>query len=182
MNIDNMNIPFITWSAGQKEFLPLLLGFYWLCPPSKVSKKDKYQYVVMEEPEMGLHPQAIKSVILQVIDLLSRGYKVIISTHSPVILEFSWAFNTLQAAGLKDSALFELFDIARTAPTNRLFKDILKSKTIKTYYFSRRDNRVIAKDITSLDSASEDFDISEWGGLSEFSTRATDVVAKYVTE
>lgn len=41
---------------------------------------------------------------------------------------------------------------------------------------------MIAKDITSLDSASEDFDISEWGGLSEFSTRATDVVAKYVTE
>lgn len=182
MNIDNMNIPFIAWSAGQKEFLPLLLGFYWLCPPSKVSKKDKYQYVVIEEPEMGLHPQAIKSVMLQVIDLMSRGYKVIISTHSPVILEFAWAFNTLKAAGLKDNTLFELFDIAKSAATNKLFKDILKNKTINTYYFSRRENRVISKNITSLDAASEDFDISDWGGLSEFSTRATDVVAKYVVE
>src|SRR5690606_6862833 len=88
MQIDGMSVPFITWSAGQKEFMPLLLGFYWLCPPSKVSKKDGVKYVVIEEPEMGLHPQAIKSVILQVIDLLSRGYKVIISTDSPVFVEF----------------------------------------------------------------------------------------------
>jgi len=64
MEVDGMSVPFITWSAGQKEFMPLLLGFYWLCPPSKVSRKDDFKYVVIEEPEMGLHPQAIKSVIL----------------------------------------------------------------------------------------------------------------------
>jgi len=39
MEVDGMSVPFITWSAGQKEFMPLLLGFYWLCPPSKISKK-----------------------------------------------------------------------------------------------------------------------------------------------
>jgi len=93
MEIGGMSVPFITWSAGQKEFMPLLLGFYWLCPSSKVSRKGNYEYVVIEEPEMGLHPQAIKSVLLQVLDLLSRDYKVIISTHSPVLLEFVWAFN-----------------------------------------------------------------------------------------
>jgi predicted ATPase len=95
MKLGNISLPFMTWSAGQKEFMPLLLSFYWLCPPAKVSQKDKIQYVVIEEPEMGLHPQAIKSIILQVMDLMERGYKVIISTHSPVMLEFAWAIKYL---------------------------------------------------------------------------------------
>ena len=28
------NLPFMVWSAGQREFVPLLLGLYWLMPPS----------------------------------------------------------------------------------------------------------------------------------------------------
>lgn len=75
LNIGNSSIPYMAWSAGQKEFMPLLLSFYWLCPDSFTGRKDGVKYVIIEEPEMGLHPQAIESVILQVIDLLSRGYK-----------------------------------------------------------------------------------------------------------
>lgn len=182
MEVHGMSVPFMTWSAGQKEFMPLLMGFYWLCPPSKVSKKDDYKYVVIEEPEMGLHPQAIKSVILQVIDLLSRDYKVIISTHSPVMLEFAWAFNLLQKSKVSDDALFDLFEIKKTAPTKRLFQSILSKKKINTFYFSRENNRVITRDITTLDAGSEDEAISEWGGLSQFSGRATDVVSKYFVD
>ena len=60
MKIDDMSIPFMTWSAGQKEFMPLLIAFYCLSgPASQVFKKDNYKYVVIEEPEMGLHPQAV---------------------------------------------------------------------------------------------------------------------------
>jgi hypothetical protein len=182
MEIQGMSVPFMTWSAGQKEFMPLLMGFYWLCPPSKVSKKDDYKYVVIEEPEMGLHPQAIKSVILQVIDLLSRDYKVIISTHSPVILEFAWAFNLLQKSKVGDDALFDLFEIKKTSPTKRLFENILANKKINTFYFSRENNKVITRDITTLDAGSDDEAISEWGGLSQFSGRATDVVSKYFVD
>ena len=182
MEVQGMSVPFITWSAGQKEFMPLLMGFYWLCPPSKVSRKDDYKYVVIEEPEMGLHPQAIKSVILQVIDLLSRDYKVIISTHSPVLLEFAWAFNLLKKSKVSDDALCDLFEIKKTAPTKRLFENILSKKEINTFYFSRKDNKVISRNITSLDAGSEDEDISEWGGLSQFSGRATDVVSKYFVD
>jgi len=176
MQVEGMNVPFITWSAGQKEFMPLLMGFYWLCPPSKVSRKDEYKYVVIEEPEMGLHPQAIKSVILQVLDLLSRNYQVIISTHSPVLLEFAWAFNLLKKSKANDTALFELFDLNKTAPTIRLFKNLLSNKTINTFYFSRKHDKVIVKDITSLDAGSEDEAIAEWGGLAQFSGKVTDVV------
>jgi len=183
MEIGGMSVPFITWSAGQKEFLPLLMGFYWLCPPARVNKKDSYKFVVIEEPEMGLHPEAIKSVILQVIDLLSRGYKVVISTHSPVLLEFAWAFNHLQKSNVKKAdALNELFEMKKTASTKKLFEDILINKTIKTFYFSREEGRVISKDISSLDVGSEDVDISEWGGLSQFSGKATDVVSKYYVD
>lgn len=182
MEVEGMSVPFITWSAGQKEFMPLLLGFYFLCPPSKVSRKDDYKFVVIEEPEMGLHPQAIKSVILQVIDLLSRDYKVIISTHSPVLLEFAWAFNLLKKSKVKDDALFELFEMKKTAPTKRLFKDIISKKTINTFYFSREDNKVISKDITTLDAGSEDEATSEWGGLSQFSGKVTDIVSKYFVD
>lgn len=182
MQVEGMSVPFITWSAGQKEFMPLLMGFYWLCPPSKVSKKDEYKYVVIEEPEMGLHPQAIKSVILQVLDLLSRNYKVIISTHSPVLLEFAWAFNLLKKTKASDDALFELFDLKKTAPTIRLFKDLLSSKTINTFYFSRENDKVLVKDITSLDAGSDDEAIAEWGGLSQFSGKVTDVVSNLYEE
>lgn len=179
MEVEGMSVPFITWSAGQKEFMPLLLGFYWLSPPSRVKRKDDFKYVVIEEPEMGLHPQAIKSVILQIIDLISRDYKVIVSTHSPVLLEFGWAFNLLQKSNVKDDALFELFDIPKTGATKGLFEGLISKKKINTYYFDRENEKVIAKDISSLDAGSEDEAMSSWGGLSSFAGKATDVVSKY---
>lgn len=178
MEVSKSKIPFMTWSAGQKEFMPLLLSFYWLCPSSKISRRDGLKYVIIEEPEMGLHPQAIKSIILQIIDLLSRGYKVIVSTHSPVLLEFAWAFNHLKTSGKGENAMFELFDLKKSAPTGRLFKDVFE-KAIKTYYFDRNKDDVTVKDISSLDASDDNPLISEWGGLSSFASKAADIVSKY---
>ena len=182
LSFGKSNIPFMTWSAGQKEFMPLLLSFYWLSPAAKVSKKDDIRYVVIEEPEMGLHPQAIKSVLLQIIDLISRGYKVIVSTHSPVLLEFAWAFNSLQNNKSNSDALYELFDVKKTPPTIRLFKNLLETKYISTYYFDRENQKVTIKNISSLDAGSDDTSISEWGGLSSFSAKAAEIIAKSVAD
>jgi energy-coupling factor transporter ATP-binding protein EcfA2 len=182
MKIDGMSVPFMTWSAGQKEFMPLLLGFYWLYPSAKGGKRENVKYVVIEEPEMGLHPDAIKSVILQVIDLISRGYKVIISTHSPVLLEFAWAFNYLKQSKAGDDAWFELFDIKKTSSTKRLFENIIKDKTINTYYFDRENDKVVVKNISSLDAGSEDPATADWGGLTNFATKAGDIVSKLVSD
>jgi len=74
------HLPFMVWSAGQREFMPLLLGFYWLMPPTKVLRRDKIKWVVIEELEMGLHPQAISVTMLMVLELLWRGYRVCLST------------------------------------------------------------------------------------------------------
>ncbi len=186
LSIDNhdglppSSIPFMAWSAGQKEFMPLLLSFYWLCPPSKVTRKDAIKYVIIEEPEMGLHPQAIESVLLQVLDLIARDYKVIISTHSPLLLEFTWAFNLLKETKAGDDAFFELFKVKKTPAFSRLFKGLLKNKQLNTYYFDRIGNKTSVKDISSLDAGSEDIAISEWGGLSSFASKASNIVSKSV--
>lgn len=182
MEVENMSVPFMSLSAGQKEFMPLLLGFYWLCPPSRRDKKDDIKFVVIEEPEMGLHPQAIKAVMVQIVDLISRNYKVVISTHSPVLLEFAWAFNQLKQAKVKDDALLELFEMKKETGNKKLYEGILSQKTIKTYYFNRQNDKVTTKDISTLDAGSEDDAIAEWGGLSSFAAQATDIVSKYLPD
>lgn len=183
MEIDGMSVPFMTWSAGQKEFMPLLMAFYCLYGHySAVAPKEKYEYVVLEEPEMGLHPQAIKTIILQVLELIQMGYKVVISTHSPVFLEFAWAFNLLNShvKEEKNEALLEMFDLSSA----RSIKDKLNSifnKSVHTYYFARKSGKVHSLDITSLDAGDDNPDISEWGGISQFAGRVSEIVAKYMS-
>ena len=182
MKIDDMNLPFMTWSTGQKEFMPLLIAFYCLSGPSSpVFKKDNYQYVVIEEPEMGLHPQAIKAILLEVLALLHNGLKVIISTHSTTLLDFAWAFNAIKnsSSDKKEDAMFKLFNIRKTQASRQLF-DSLFDKTLSTYYFSRAaSGKVESTDISSLDAGSDNQAISGWGGLSQFSADAADVVYEY---
>lgn len=180
LNIGNSSLPFMAWSAGQKEFMPLLLSFYYLCPSSKASRTEGIKYVIVEEPEMGLHPEAIQSVILQLLDLMSRDYKVIVSTHSPVLLEFAWAFNILKSANATGKQLFDLFDLKNSTSLKKLLDDQLNNKTINTYYFDRISDQVSVRDISSLDAGSEDPAISEWGGLSSFSSKATGLIANIV--
>jgi len=182
LSFGKSTIPFMTWSAGQKEFMPLLLSFYWLSPSGSVSRKDDIKFVVIEEPEMGLHPQAIQAVLLQILDLISRDYKVIVSTHSPLLLEFAWAFNLLKQNSANSTALFKLFSLGKTAPTTQVFKDLLLKKKVNTYFFDRHDQNVIIKDISSLDAGSADPSISEWGGLSAFSAKATNIIANSVAQ
>ena len=184
MDVENMHLPLMTWSAGQKEFMPLLMAFYCLSgPPQRVVNRKQYQYIILEEPEMGLHPLAIQTIILQMIELIHAGYKVIVSTHSPVLLEFVWAYNYLKniPENYRVGALCEVFGIQNSKKNNLNFLNDIYEKNIKTYYFSRNTSgKVEAKDISSLDVYSEDVAINEWGGLTQFSSKANEVVAKYM--
>ncbi len=184
LDIDGMNIPFMAWSAGQKEFMPLLLAFYCLSgPASRIVKKEKYKTVIIEEPEMGLHPKAILSVLLQICDLVQSGYKVVVSTHSSIMLEFAWAFNTLK--GNCDNfhkAVCELFDVSSDSSVGKMLYGFI-SKSIKTYYFSRESEgtKVTTHDISSLDVYSDNTILSEWGGISAFSSKVNDVVSNHIS-
>jgi len=183
MNIADMNIPFMTWSAGQKEFMPLLMGFYYLSPGGNSPKRKEYKYAVIEEPEMGLHPRAIQTVILQIVELLSRNYKVIVSTHSSIMLEFAWAFQQIKKSALteakKDKAFCELFDLE--SRNNGFFKE-LKQKCTRSYFFRIEKGKTRTKEISSLDAGDDSKDIAEWGGISEFASRATDTVSKIAND
>lgn len=170
-------LPFLAWSAGQREFVPLLLGLYWLCPAGKVSKRDNIEWVVIEEPEMGLHPRAVSTFLLLVLELLKRGYKVVISTHSTVVLDLIWALRQVQECGGTESDVRELFEL-NSNPTTKQIAESSLGKDYRVYFFERGK---AAQDISSLDPGSEDEAIANWGDLNGFAGRSADVVAKAVT-
>lgn len=184
LKVDDVSIPFMAWSAGQKEFMPLLLAFYRLLIRHSKTSEKKYKYIVVEEPEMGLHPKAIISIILQILQLMQLGYKVVVSTHSAVFMEFAWAFNML--SGNKEhryEAFLEIFNLEDSVSVRNMLDGIF-DKSIKTYFFQREgeDSKVRSHDISSLDVSDDSLFVSEWGGLSEFSGLVSDVVSKYLVD
>lgn len=170
-------LPQMVWSAGQREFIPLLLGLYWLMPPTKVSRRADIRWVVIEEPEMGLHPRAISAVLLMVLELLRRGYRVCLSTHSPQVLEMVWALRNLHESGASPEALLRVFG-ASAEGTLRSVAEAALTKSVGVYYFDRDSGEV--HDISSLDPSAQSAFEANWGGLSEFSARANAEVAKAV--
>ena len=172
------SLPYLVWSAGQREFVPLLLGFYWLMPPAKVSLRKSLKWVVIEEPEMGLHPCGISVVLTLILELIRRGYKVCLSTHSPHVLDVIWALRQIREHQGTERDVVELFKLQRTGPTTEMAKAALKAEAY-VYYFTRDG---IVKDISTLDPGAEQNEESGWGGLTEFSGHIGDVVAQVVRD
>jgi hypothetical protein len=172
------SIPYMAWSAGQREFVPLLMGLYWLMPSARVKQRGDIHWVVIEELEMGLHPNAISIVLLLVVELLWRGYRVCLSTHSPHVLDVVWALRTIQQHHAEPNHLLDVFDVPKTDPMKAVAEAALR-KAARVYYFDR-DGRT--RDISNLDPGSQDQREAGWGGLSEFSGRVNDVVATVVNE
>jgi hypothetical protein len=171
------NLPVAVWSAGQREFVPLLLGFYWLMVPAKAPRRTGLDWAVIEELEMGLHPRAIAVVMLMVFELMKRGYRVCISTHSPQVLDAVWALQRLRDNHAAPGELLRVFDVESTGPMVELAEKVMK-RQVKVYYFDRKGGTT--RDISALDPNSEAEGESGWGGLSEFSGRANEAVARAV--
>ncbi|NOY79784.1 MAG: AAA family ATPase [Kiritimatiellaeota bacterium] len=172
-------LPFMVWSAGQREFVPLLLGLYWLLPPSKTSRRGDIEWVVVEEIEMGLHPGAISAVMLLVLDLVARGYpRVILSTHSPHVLDIVWGLRMIREHGADPGAVLDLFGLHHSQSMMNMAENVLQ-KTCTVFYLDRVSGK--SRDISSLDPGAADSEVSGWGGLTEFSGRVADVVARVVS-
>ena len=182
LDVADTQLPFMVWSTGQREFAPLLLGLYRLMPSGKAQKKNNINWVIIEEPEMGLHPQAISALLLILLELLRRGYKVIVSTHSAQILELIWGIQLIAKSTNAPARLKQLLDLKTNAFSLDLTKSILDAKTFKTYYFSRKDGVVNVKNISTLDAEDIDAEVSDWGGLTSFSTKVSEVVSEAVWE
>ena len=176
-------LSFLSWSAGQREFTPMLMGLYWLCTVTPKRKsgsnaKETIDWVVIEEPEMGLHPKGIQAVLLLVLELIRRGYRVVISTHSPVVLEMVWALQEFKKLGADESNVRQLFDL----PTVPYAKELASTALKKDYfvYFFDRDGQ--SHDISRLDPTAEQIDEAEWGGLVGFASKVNAGIAQAVNE
>jgi len=170
------SIPYMAWSAGQREFVPLLMGLYWLMPSARVKRRQPIEWAIIEELEMGLHPNAISVVLLLLMELLWRGYRVCVSTHSPHVLEVVWALRTMRKYKAEPRDLLDLFEVATTKPMTEVASAVLQREA-RVYYFDRNGQ---TKDISDLDPGSEHRWEAGWGGLSEFSGHVNDVVARVV--
>jgi len=179
LKVGENELPYMVWSAGQREFMPLLLGLYALMPSSGAAKKPTLDWVVIEEPEMGLHPQAISTLLILFLELMNRGYKVIVSTHSPQILEMVWAICTLQKVNSASENILKIFNLHKTGYLQKMADSVIM-KTFKTYYFDRQQDQVNVRDISSLDPFDLESAVSDWGGLTEFSTRVSTIVSQAV--
>ena len=174
---DGGSLPVAVWSAGQREFVPLLLGLYYLMVASKAPRRKGVEWAVIEELEMGLHPRAITVVMLMIFELLARGYRVCLSTHSPQVLDAVWTLQRLKEHGANAKDLLRVFDANPTAPLLSLAAKVMQ-KTSKLYDFDRASGAT--RDISALDTAAEEEGMSGWGGLTEFSGRAASAVARAV--
>lgn len=167
-------LPFLTWSAGQREFTPLLLGlynFFNLHPHDRMF----WKYVFIEEPEMGLHPQAINVTLYMILNLLARGHKVLLATHSPQALDMVWALRTCQQKGGIPQDVLDIFRLG--SESGDLTAELALKQQYKVYYFQRSG---IVEDISALDPGSDNPAQAHWGGLTEFAGRAGDVVSQVV--
>jgi hypothetical protein len=173
-------IPFMAWTAGQREFVPLMLALYELMPPAKVSRLDKYETVILEEPELGLHPQAIMAVMTLALHLLHRGYRVVISTHSPLLLECAWALQRFKRSSIASTQARKAFALPN-APDETAESAV--SANVRAYYFDyASDGLVTSRDISALNLFDESPDVAGWGGLSSYSANLGNYVAEAVTK
>jgi hypothetical protein len=175
-------LPYMTWTAGQREFTPLLLGLYHVLIPRKQSKHPDVDWVVVEEPEMGLHPRAIAVFMLLVLDLLWRGYRVVLSTHSPLVLDVVWAIRQLQQLRARPQLLSGAFGIREHRSVEHVMANALQADYRSHYLSLQPSGLVQSLDISSLDPASDNPDESNWGGLTGFSARFGEAVRSAVNE
>jgi hypothetical protein len=176
-------LPFMTWTAGQREFTPLLLGLYHVLPPRKAKKRPEIDWVVIEEPEMGLHPQAIAVFMLLVLDLLWRGYKVVISTHSPLVLDIVWAIRRIGEHRARWQLLSKAFAVEHSASVRPVMEHALQAQ-YRVYFFEidQQSRRVTTRNISKLDPEASANEEATWGGLTEFSSRFGEAVRNAVNE
>jgi hypothetical protein len=175
-------LPFMTWTAGQREFTPLLLGLYHLLPSTKQAKQPGVDWVVIEEPEMGLHPEAINVVLLLVLDLLWRGYRVVLSTHSPHVLTAVWMLQRLRSLGADWKILCRAFGMG-TSQSLRPVAEAALTKEYRVHLLAfQKDGKVRSTDISQLDPDAAGTAESEWGGLTGYSSRFGEAVRTAVNE
>ncbi|MEM1333391.1 MAG: AAA family ATPase [Actinomycetota bacterium] len=177
---DGSTLPMMAWTAGQREFVPLLLGLYRLLPAGSISKHQDTDWIVIEEPEMGLHPQAILAVMVLVTNLVARGYRVVLSTHHPLVLDVVWTIGRIRDSGVdRPSAALCRALLGRIDPGLEQDCARILDKDLRVAALNYdKSQHVFSTDISSLDPSDADETISGWGGLTGVSDQLMAAVSE----
>lgn len=132
---------------------------------------------------MGLHPQAVAVVMVVVLDLLWRGYKVVISTHSPLVLDIVWAVRRLHDHSARWQLLAQAFGAQETQSIGKVMEHALAAD-YRVYFMeiNPATRRVNTRDISDLDPDAADENEASWGGLTGFSSQFGDAVRSAVNK
>ena len=140
--------------------------------------------MIIEEPEMGLHPQAITVVMLVVFELLWRGYKVVISTHSPACARHRMGSSVVSTSTQRGGSCSRMrSEPKKRNPSARSLEHALAAN-YRVYFMEidQTTRRVATRDISHLDPDAPNDNEASWGGLTGFSSRFGDAVRSAVNE
>ena len=127
---------------------------------------------------MGLHPKAIVAVMAVVLDLLARGYKVALSTHSLTVLEVIWGMSRLQGVIDGPARLCQMMGLPdRDKSVLKTARDALKRSYSVVHVQHGENGRVVSKDISHLNPGAADEREWSWGGLVGFSAKVNEIIA-----
>jgi hypothetical protein len=174
-----MLLPMSMWSAGQRESVPLLLSLAHYAANPTLDTRAYADWLVIEEPEMGLHPDGIMAIMGAIASLLAKSgpMRVCISTHSIYVLDFVWALRVLKEQHAPPESLLGILKLPPTAELRNIAHRVLE-RSVAIYYFDRDTGET--RDISRLDPAGKDEAEAGWGGLTEWSARVGDAVADAV--
>ena len=141
----NIKLEMTVSSSMVKELAPLVLYLRYLAKPDEL--------VIIDEPEMNLHPAAQVQIIEFLAMLVQAGLKVLITTHSPYIVDH--LSNLMKAAKYEDKeSLKERFYLERTEafiPQEKVSVYLFEDGTVKNIL--HEDGRI---DLGTFGNVSDD--------------------------
>jgi len=138
-------------SSMVKELVPLVLCLRYLVKPNEL--------LIIDEPEMNLHPEAQAKIAEFLAMLVNAGLQVLITTHSPYIVDH--LANLMQAAKHEDpDSIKENFYLDRT-------EAFISQEKVSVYLF---------KDGTAKNMISEEGTIN-WGTFGDVSDEVSQIYA-----
>jgi hypothetical protein len=114
-------------------------------------------------------------MLVIVLDLLWRGYRVCLSTHSPHVLDLVWALRNLRKNRAAPQSVLRIFGIKASPTTIKLGQTALE-KEARVYDFDGSSGKT--RDISNLDPSSDEKAEAGWGGLTAWSGHIADIVAE----
>ncbi len=77
----DVTVPILRAHSGIRELSPLIIYLKYV-----LKREDGLSFLTIEEPETHLHPH-LQSIVTRALAMLSKHVKVLITTHSPIILD-----------------------------------------------------------------------------------------------